>query len=75
MAYRKISQLSGSRKGEIMQNNLLVEYGDETSVILNGERKPQDEALDIMTSLGIDSTKAYYMLRDARKGKPVVIDV
>lgn len=55
-------------------SNLLVEYSNDDNVILNGETKPTDEAMDIMTSLGIDSTTAWHLLRSARN-KPVVIDV
>lgn len=56
-------------------DNLLVEYKDDSNVVLNGEVKPSDEALDIMTSLGLSSTEAFKLLRSARQGKPVIVNV
>lgn len=56
-------------------DNLLVEYKDDSNVVLNGEVKPSDEVLDIMTSLGLPSTEAFKLLRSTRQGKPVIVNV
>lgn len=47
-------------------NSLLLEYAGD-SIILNGDAKSEDEAVDIMASLGVNSTEAWQMIQRSKQ--------
>ncbi len=47
--------------------NLLLERTGNHNVFLNGDMKSEDEAVDIMSSLGLTSTDAWRLLQRAKQ--------